>query len=75
MKKQILNQAINDLSFAIMHLSQDIKFEIHKETTNNFEVMKNDYEIMKILRVSSAGSEQSIYKNNKFNFKNLIFLI
>lgn len=44
MKKQILNQAINDLSFAIMHLSQDIKFEIHKETTNNFEAMKNDYE-------------------------------
>ena len=44
MKKQILNQAIDDLSFAIMHLSQDIKFEIYKETTNNFEVMKNDYE-------------------------------
>ena len=73
MKKQILNQAIDDLSFAIMHLSQNINFEIHKETTNNFEAMKNDYEKTKILKVSSYGSENSIYKNKYINILARVF--
>lgn len=73
MKKQILNKAINDLSFAIMHLSQNVKFKIHKETTNSFEVMKNDYEKTKILKVSSSGSENSIYKNKYINILARVF--
>lgn len=66
-KKKKLNRAIDDLSFAIMHLSQGIKFEIQKKTTNNFEKMKEDYEKTNILKVSAVGSEKSIYKNKYIN--------
>lgn len=57
------NQAIEDLTFGIIHLSKDIKFTIADTTTNNYSKFSQEKELV----ISREGCATSIYGNVYIN--------
>lgn len=73
--KDRVDQAISDLSHAILAITQrdSIEYTIKPSTTNNYDLMVENYNKSKVLEVSIEGCDTSIYRSPAVNILARVF--
>lgn len=73
--KDRVDQTISDLSHVILAITQrdNIKYTLKPHTTNNFDLMIDNYNKSGILEVSIEGCDNSIYRSPAVNILARVF--